>query len=121
MLKEQRSTTMGNTEERLMEDHTVILNGVDLHYRTIGDGPVLFLVPPGWGVASVYLQRVAFSSLAKHLRLIFIDTRGSSLSGRPADATHMGSIDMADDLDEVTDRRDSSSFRSLHRRVRAPM
>jgi proline iminopeptidase len=47
MLKEQRSTTMGNTEERLMEDHTVILNGVDLRYRTIGDGPVLFLVPPG--------------------------------------------------------------------------
>jgi hypothetical protein len=57
MLKEQRSTTMDNTEEHLMEDHTVTLNGVDLHYRTIGDGPVLFLVPPGWGVASVYLQR----------------------------------------------------------------
>jgi hypothetical protein len=57
MLKEQRSTTMDNTGEHRMEDHTVTLNGVDLHYRTIGDGPVLFLVPPGWGVASVYLQR----------------------------------------------------------------
>jgi proline iminopeptidase len=100
MLKEQRSTTMGNTEERLMEDRTVNLNGVDLHYRTIGDGPVLFLVPPGWGVASVYLQR-AFSSLAKHLRLVFIDTRGSGLSGRPVDATRMGSVDMADDLEAL--------------------
>jgi len=100
MLKEQRSTTIGNTEERLIEGHTSNLNGVDLHYRTIGDGPVLFLVSPGWGVASVYLQR-AFSSLAKHLRLVFIDSRGRGLSGRPADATHMGSVDMADDLEAL--------------------
>ena len=74
---------MDKTEKHPMEDHTVTLNEVDLHYRTIGDGPVLFLVSPGWGVASGYLQR-AFSSLAKHLRLVFIDTRGGGLSGRPA-------------------------------------
>jgi proline iminopeptidase len=59
---------MDKTEERLMEDHTVTLNEVDIHYRTIGEGPVLFLVSPGWGVASGYLQR-AFSSLAKQLRM----------------------------------------------------
>jgi pimeloyl-ACP methyl ester carboxylesterase len=100
MLQEQRPTTIDKTEELLMEDHTVRLNGVDLHYRTIGDGPVLFLVPPGWGVGSSYLQR-AFSSLAKHSRLVFIDTRGSGLSGRPADPTHMGSVDMANDLEAL--------------------
>jgi proline iminopeptidase len=88
------------TEERLMEDHTITLNGVDLHYRTIGDGPVLFLVSPGWGVASGYLQR-AFSSLAKHLRLVFIDTRGSGLSSRPTDPSRMGSVDMANDLEAL--------------------
>jgi pimeloyl-ACP methyl ester carboxylesterase len=100
MLKEQRTTAMHKVEERTMEDHTVSLNGVDLHYRTIGDGPVLFLVPPGWGGASGYLQR-AFSSLASHFRLVFIDTRGSGLSGRPADPMHMGTIDMANDLDAL--------------------
>jgi pimeloyl-ACP methyl ester carboxylesterase len=100
MLKQQCPTTMDIAEERLMEDHTVSLNGVDLHYRTIGDGPALFLVPPGWGVGSGYLQR-AFSSLAKHFRLVFIDTRGSGLSGRPADPKHMGSIDMANDLEAL--------------------
>jgi len=83
-----------------MEDHTVTLNEVDIHYRTIGEGPVLFLVSPGWGVASGYLQR-AFSSLAKHLRLVFIDTRGSGLSGRPADPMRMGSVDMANDLEAL--------------------
>jgi proline iminopeptidase len=100
MLKQQRPTTMDKAEERLMEDHTVSLNGVDLHYRTIGDGPALFLVPPGWGVGSGYLQR-AFSSLAKHFRLVFIDTRGSGLSGRPSDPKHMGIVDMANDLEAL--------------------
>jgi proline iminopeptidase len=112
MLKQQRPITMDKTEERLMEDHTVTLNGVHLHYRTIGDGPVLFLVPPGWGVASVYLQR-AFSSLARHLRLVFIDTRGSGLSGRPADATHMGTVDMADDLEALRMHLDLSEISIL--------
>jgi proline iminopeptidase len=37
---------MDKTEERLMEDHTVTLNEVDIYYRTIGKGPVLFLVSP---------------------------------------------------------------------------
>jgi proline iminopeptidase len=91
---------MDKTEERFMDDHIVTLNGVDIHYRAIGDGPVLFLVSPGWGVASGYLQR-AFSSLAKHLSLVFIDTRGSGLSGRPADPTRMRSVDMANDLEAL--------------------
>ena len=84
---------MHKTEEQPFEDHTVTLNGVDLYYRTIGDGPVLFLVSPGWGVASGYLQR-AFYSLAEHFRLVFIDTRGSGHSGRPTDPKRMGSVDL---------------------------
>ncbi len=91
---------MYKTEERLMEDHMVRLNGVNLHYRTIGDGPALFLVSPGWGIASDYLQR-GFSSLARHFRLVFIDTRGSGLSGRPTDTAEMGSLQMAADLEAL--------------------
>ncbi|HTF70976.1 MAG TPA: alpha/beta hydrolase [Edaphobacter sp.] len=78
----------------------VSLNGVELHYRTVGDGPVLFLVSPGWGVGSGYLER-GFSSVAKHFKLVFIDTRGSGLSGRPSNPTHMGSVDMANDLEAL--------------------
>ena len=92
-----------------MQDHTVNLNGVDLHYRTIGDGPALFLVTPGWGIATGYLQR-AFSSLAKHCRLVFIDTRGSGLSSRPANPTHMGSVDMANDLEALRVHLDLSDI-----------
>jgi proline iminopeptidase len=91
---------MRNTQARLMEDHRATLNGVELHYRTIGAGPVLFLVPSGWGVGSTYLQR-AFISLAKQFRLVFIDTRGSGQSSRPADPARMGSLDMADDVEAL--------------------
>jgi pimeloyl-ACP methyl ester carboxylesterase len=83
-----------------LEDYTVTVNGVDLYYRAIGNGPALFLVPPGWGVGSAYLQR-GFNSLSEHFRLIFVDTRGSGHSGRPADPSKMGSVDMADDLEAL--------------------
>ncbi|MBB5061104.1 pimeloyl-ACP methyl ester carboxylesterase [Granulicella aggregans] len=83
-----------------MEDHTAQINGITLHYRTVGKGEVLFLVSPGWGVGSVYLQR-AFSFLAARCKLVFIDTRGSGLSGRPADARQMSTITMADDLEAL--------------------
>lgn len=83
-----------------MEDHTARLNGVDLHYRILGEGPVLFLVSAGWGIGSAYMQR-AFHPLAKYRRLVFIDTRGSGLSGRPSDSKHMGTVDMADDLEAL--------------------
>jgi proline iminopeptidase len=83
-----------------LEDYTVPLNGVNLHYRTAGDGPALFLVSPGWGVGSTYLER-GFLSLAEHYRLFFIDTRGTNTSSRPVDPSKMGSVDMADDLEAL--------------------
>jgi pimeloyl-ACP methyl ester carboxylesterase len=82
------------------QDYTVKVNGVDLYYRAIGNGPALFLIPPGWGVGYAYLQR-GFHSLSEHFKLIFVDTRGSGHSGRPADPAKMGSVDMADDLEAL--------------------
>ena len=49
---------------------------------------------------SVELQR-GFSLLARHFRLVFIDTRGSGLSGCRADPAQMGSLDMAAHLEAL--------------------
>jgi proline iminopeptidase len=81
-------------------DHAVKLNGVDLHYRVCGDGPLLFVISPGWGIGSGYLQR-GFKFLQERSRLVFVDTRGSGLSGRPADRARMSTDDMADDLEAL--------------------
>jgi pimeloyl-ACP methyl ester carboxylesterase len=83
-----------------LDPYTVTVNGVDLSYQEMGNGPALFLASPGWGVGSAYLQR-GFHSLAEHFRLIFVDTRGSGHSGRPADPSKMSSVDMADDLEAL--------------------
>src|ERR1700755_2541495 len=63
--------------------HTVTLHGVDLHYQVSGNGPLLFIVSPGWGIGSGYLQR-GFRFLQDHFRVVFVDTRGSGLSGLPS-------------------------------------
>ncbi|GAB7538175.1 alpha/beta fold hydrolase [Burkholderia sp. 3C] len=93
-------------------DHTVHLNGVDLHYHVRGEGPLLFLISPGWGVGSSYLQR-GFQFLQERFRLIFIDTRGSGLSGRPTDPMKMSSNDMADDLEALREHLGLSTLQIL--------
>ena len=81
-------------------DHVVRVNGVTLSYSIRGEGPLLFVTSPGWGIGSAYLQR-GLAPLLKHFKLLFIDTRGSGRSSRPADATQMGSAVMADDIEEL--------------------
>jgi proline iminopeptidase len=93
-------------------DHIVPLNGVELHYRVSGNGPLLFLIPPGWGVGSGYLQR-AFKFLQDRFRLVFVDTRGSGLSGCPADDAKMSSHDMADDIEALREHLGLPSIRIL--------
>ena len=100
MSEQQQVTEHHPTKELFIEDHKVTLNGVDLFFRTVGEGPVIFLIPPGWGVASDYFQR-SFLSLAENYRLVFVDTRGSGRSGRPADSSRMGTLDMAEDIEAV--------------------
>jgi proline iminopeptidase len=100
------------TEHLEPGDHVVTLNGVDLHYLVSGNGPPLFIVPPGWGVGSGYLQK-GFKFLQDRFRVVFIDTRGSGLSGRPEDAARMSSHDMADDLEALREHLGLPSLRLL--------
>jgi len=108
-----QSPNLGEWTERLEPgDHAVALNGVILHYRISGNGPLLFLLSPGWGVGSAYLQR-GFKFLQDRFRLVFIDTRGSGLSGRPTDVAKMSSHDMADDLEALREYLDLPSIQIL--------
>ncbi|TCK32508.1 pimeloyl-ACP methyl ester carboxylesterase [Paraburkholderia sp. BL8N3] len=93
-------------------DHIVHLNGIDLHYCVCGDGPLLILISPGWGVGSGYLQR-GFNFLRERFRLIFVDTRGSGLSSRPVDHKKMSSNDMADDLEALREYLGISTVRLM--------
>lgn len=89
-----------NIAELNQGSHFVELNGIRLHYRVKGIGPLLVVVSPGWGIGSLYLQH-GLDFLTEWFRVVFVDTRGSGLSGRPSDPAMMGSDQMADDLEAL--------------------
>ena len=62
---------------------TLQVNGLELWYRVAGQGPVLIVQPPGWGIgAEVYEQ--SLQPLQSELTIIYYDTRGSGRSQAPA-------------------------------------
>jgi proline iminopeptidase len=83
--------------------HDIDLGDVRLHYVVRGDGPLLFVTSPGWGIGSGYLQS-ALAPLEDTMTLVYIDTRGSGGSGRPADPSQMSQSVMADDIDRLREK-----------------
>lgn len=64
-------------------EYTLQVNGLELWYRVAGNGPVLIVQPPGWGIgAEVYEQ--TFEPLESQFTLIYYDTRGCGRSQAPA-------------------------------------
>jgi len=79
-------------------EHLAPIDELRLSYFVAGEGPLLFVTSPGWGIGSRYLQR-GLAPLLPRFKIVFITTRGSGSSTRPADAAQMGSANMADDID----------------------
>jgi len=83
--------------------HDIDLGDVRLHYVVRGHGPLLFVTSPGWGIGTGYLQS-GIAPLEQTLTLVYIDTRGSGGSGRPADRSQMSQSVMADDIDRLREK-----------------
>jgi pimeloyl-ACP methyl ester carboxylesterase len=84
-------------------EHDIDLGDVRLHYVVRGQGPLLFVTSPGWGPGSSYLQS-SLTPLETKLTMVYVDTRGSGGSSRPADRSQMSQGVMADDLDKLRER-----------------
>ncbi len=64
---------------------TVSVNGAELYYSTQGSGPTCLVLS---AIGSEPYKRLTLPQLAEHLRLVFVDLRGSGRStGNPADLT----------------------------------
>lgn len=81
-------------------DHTAAIDEIKLHYYVAGHGPLVLVTSPGWGIGSIYLQN-GLAPLEQSFTLLFIDTRGSGKSTRPADDRQMGTDAMADDIEAM--------------------
>jgi proline iminopeptidase len=74
-------------------------DGLRLHYRTEGHGPVCLAHPGGPGADSRYFFDLA--GLSSFLTVLFFDPRGSELSPSPADSTRYRLTDYAADVEAL--------------------
>jgi pimeloyl-ACP methyl ester carboxylesterase len=81
-------------------EHDALINGLRLHYTVHGQGPLLIVSTPGWGIGSLYLQR-GLAPLEKNHTVLYIDPRGNGSSARPADDKQMSGAIMADDIEQL--------------------
>ncbi|MEJ1963563.1 MAG: alpha/beta hydrolase [Gammaproteobacteria bacterium] len=82
--------------------HYANLGDVTLWYRVAGRGPCVVVSSTNWGAGSGYLQhRKGIAPLEKSFTVIYLNSRGTPPSGRPADETRMSSSLMIDDLERM--------------------
>lgn len=81
-------------------EYTFQLNGVELWYRITGEGPVLVVQPPGWGIGvEVYEQ--TFKPLESEFTTVYYDTRGTGKSGALANADNINVGTIVEDLEAL--------------------
>lgn len=97
---EMRSTPPGN---RLAAgEHWADLGEVRLWYRVAGRGPYVVVSSVNWGAGTAYLQHAdGIAPLERDYTMIYVNSRGTPPSSRPADARRMSTSHMVDDLEAL--------------------
>lgn len=75
----------------LVNDYMATTNDVELSYSIAGAGPPLVVTSPGWGIGSDYLKH-GLKPLLEYFTIVFVTTRGSGRSTRPADISRAAPI-----------------------------
>ena len=81
-------------------EFTLDTDGLLLRGWVAGDGPVLVVQGPGWGIGCG-LYRQSLGPLEREFTVIYYDTRGSGQSGTPKDAADINAGAMVDDLEAL--------------------
>ena len=74
--------------------------GIRLWFKVVGRGPICLVPSPGWGM-SIDLYAETLGWLGDAFTLVFIDSRGSGRSGRPASTADYGYARHSADLEGV--------------------
>ena len=81
-------------------EFTARLNRLKLWYRVSGSGPVCLFPSPGWGPSSD-LYAKTLNRLEQYFTVVYLDTRGSGRSEKPADVANYRHDDLSDDLEAL--------------------
>ena len=80
-----------------------VSDGVPLAWASYGDGPTTVLLMPAWSIVNSRMWKAQVAYLARHVRVVTFDGRGSGRSGRPLDAAGYTDEQYADDTVAVLD------------------
>jgi proline iminopeptidase len=81
-------------------EFTTKLNGLNLWYKVSGSGPVALFPAPGWGASGdLYIR--SLKPLEKFFTVVYLNTRGSGRSQRPATLKEYRFADFTADLDAL--------------------
>lgn len=86
--------------ERAPGQYDFEANGLKLAYTLKGQGPLIVVQVPGWGIGSAYLQS-GLSFLEEHFTVLYFSPRGTGRSSRPASPTEMSTQHMSCDLEQL--------------------
>ncbi len=97
-------TTLESGPARLPDREGVaVRDGVPLAWASYGDGPTTVVLMPAWSIVNSRMWKAQVAYLARHVRVVTFDGRGSGRSGRPLDAAAYTDEQYADDTVAVLD------------------
>ena len=79
-------------------EHEFEVDGLKLAYTVRGQGPLMVVQAPGWGIGSTYLEN-GLAYLVEHFTLVYFEPRGNGRSSRPRIEAEMSTEHMVADLD----------------------
>lgn len=100
LAQENRKMSNGNNVRLENGEYTAQLNGLKLWYRVSGSGPVCLFPSPGWGPSSDFYAKT-MNHLEKYFTVVYLDTRGSGRSEKPAELTSYKHEDLVADLEAL--------------------
>lgn len=86
------SSTVAASDRLAPGEHTAHVHGVSLRYRVAGQGPILIMQSPGWGIGCIpYVKSLA--PLERSHTVVYYDPRASGASTHTPPATlHVGTL-----------------------------
>jgi proline iminopeptidase len=92
--------TIGYRSTLIPGVHEAVINGTRIHYEVRGQGPLVVIQAPAWGIGSTYLRN-GLEPLTKHFTVLTFDPPGSGASGRPADQVPLNSREYIETLESL--------------------
>lgn len=94
------------------ERHVITSDSVSLYVNVKGSGPACLYIHGGPGSGSYWLEKFCGDSLEKHLRIVYLDQRGTGRSASPKDGNY-SMYRMVRDFEEVREALGIKSWLTL--------